>query len=76
MRLHWPDCRNVRDLGGLPAAEGRTVRERALVRADSLNRLTAEGVAALRAYGDLDAYLLAHGRTGRQLDALRARPVG
>ncbi|WP_433617420.1 tyrosine-protein phosphatase [Dactylosporangium sp. CA-139114] len=51
MRLHWPDCRNVRDLGGLPAAGGRTVRERALVRADSLNRLTAEGVAALRAHG-------------------------
>ncbi|WP_426504044.1 tyrosine-protein phosphatase [Dactylosporangium sp. McL0621] len=51
MRLHWPDCRNVRDLGGLPAAGGRTVRDRALVRADSLNRLTADGVAALHAHG-------------------------
>src|SRR4051794_33136483 len=51
MRLYWPECRNVRDLGGLPAAGGRTVRERALVRADSLHRLTAEGVAALHAHG-------------------------
>ncbi|WP_432825219.1 tyrosine-protein phosphatase [Dactylosporangium sp. CA-092794] len=50
-RLHWPDCRNVRDLGGLPTADGGTVRERALVRSDSPHRLTAEGLAALRAHG-------------------------
>jgi protein tyrosine/serine phosphatase len=50
-RLDWPDCRNVRDLGGLPTAGGGTVRERALVRSDSTARLTAEGLAALRAHG-------------------------
>ncbi|HTJ40393.1 MAG TPA: tyrosine-protein phosphatase [Dactylosporangium sp.] len=50
-RLHWPDCRNVRDPGGLPIAGGGTVRERSIVRSDSPHRLTAEGLAALRAYG-------------------------
>ncbi|WP_433076139.1 tyrosine-protein phosphatase [Dactylosporangium sp. CA-052675] len=110
MRPHWPDCRNVRDLGGLPAAGGSTGRERALVRADSLlvalllrvagvpDDVIAEDyafsavcrerpgepdpgtiLAALarvdELHGDVDAYLLAHGLTGRQLDALRARLV-
>ncbi|WP_433044930.1 tyrosine-protein phosphatase [Dactylosporangium sp. CS-033363] len=51
MLLHWPDCRNARDLGGLPTAEGGALRERALVRSDSLNRLTADGVVALHAHG-------------------------
>lgn len=49
-RLAWPDCQNARDLGGLPAAWGR-LRAGALVRSDDLGRLTAEGAAALRAYG-------------------------
>lgn len=49
--LHWPDCRNVRDVGGLAAAGNSRVRDRALVRADNLVRLTPEGVRALRAYG-------------------------
>jgi hypothetical protein len=49
--LDWPDCFNVRDLGGLPAAGGmRTVRG-ALVRADSLNRLSEEGWQALLDHG-------------------------
>ncbi|WP_433204467.1 tyrosine-protein phosphatase [Dactylosporangium sp. CS-047395] len=51
MRLPWPDCRNARDLGGLPIAGGRVLRDRALVRSDSLHRLTADGVAALHAHG-------------------------
>ncbi|MCF4121881.1 tyrosine-protein phosphatase [Antribacter sp. KLBMP9083] len=51
LHLHWPDCLNARDLGGLPLADGGTVRERALVRADSLTFLTPEGVAAVRGYG-------------------------
>ncbi len=50
-RLHWPDCRNVRDLGGLPTTDGGRIRVAALIRADSPHRLTAAGVAAVRAYG-------------------------
>jgi protein-tyrosine phosphatase len=49
--LDWEGCRNVRDLGGLPAAGGARTRPRALVRADSLERLTARGWAALEAHG-------------------------
>jgi protein-tyrosine phosphatase len=44
--LHWDGCTNVRDLGGL----GR-IRRGALVRADALERLTADGWAALQAHG-------------------------
>ena len=39
--LEWDACRNVRDLGGLPTADGARIRPGALVRADSLQRLTA-----------------------------------
>jgi protein-tyrosine phosphatase len=49
--LDWPGCFNVRDLGGLPAAEGRETRRGALVRADSLERLTVAGWAALLDHG-------------------------
>jgi len=48
--LHWADCLNARDLGGLPAAEGR-IRPGALVRSDSLTRLTPSGRSALLAHG-------------------------
>jgi protein tyrosine/serine phosphatase len=51
MRLDWPDCRNARDLGGLPAGAGRRIRRRALVRSDSLDRLSAAGRRAVRAHG-------------------------
>jgi protein tyrosine/serine phosphatase len=50
-RLEWSACENVRDVGGLPVAGGGRVRDRALVRADSLTRLDEAGVAALHAYG-------------------------
>ena len=49
--LSWPDCRNVRDLGGLPTASGGRIRAGALIRADSLSRLTEEGVALVKAAG-------------------------
>jgi len=49
--LSWPDCRNVRDLGGLPTVDGGRIRERALIRADSLERLTAAGVDTVRGMG-------------------------
>jgi protein-tyrosine phosphatase len=49
--LDWGGCFNVRDLGGLPAAEGRTTARGALVRADSLSRLTDAGWQALLDHG-------------------------
>jgi protein-tyrosine phosphatase len=50
VRVDWPGTRNTRDLGGLPAAGGRT-RLGAIVRSGSLQDLTAEGWEALLAYG-------------------------
>ncbi|HKF75298.1 MAG TPA: tyrosine-protein phosphatase [Candidatus Dormibacteraeota bacterium] len=49
-RLRWEHMLNARDLGGLPTRRGWT-RFRALVRSDDLRRLTAEGQAAMLAYG-------------------------
>jgi hypothetical protein len=49
--LDWEGAFNVRDLGGLPAAGGRRTARGALVRADSLSRLTARGWDALLAHG-------------------------
>lgn len=51
LHLDWPACLNARDLGGLPAGDGRAIAERALVRSDSHSYLTEDGVAAVRAYG-------------------------
>ena len=42
---------NVRDLGGLPAGEGRQVRYGRAYRADALHRLTAEDRAVLESLG-------------------------
>jgi protein tyrosine/serine phosphatase len=42
---------NVRDLGGLPTADGGLTRFGAVVRSDNPRRLTEAGVAALRAHG-------------------------
>lgn len=49
--LDWPGCRNVRDVGGLPTAEGGRVREGVLIRADSLQFLSPEGVEVVRRAG-------------------------
>jgi protein tyrosine/serine phosphatase len=49
--LVWEGCFNVRDLGGMPIAEGGLTRRRVLVRADSLSRLTPHGQRALVSYG-------------------------
>jgi protein-tyrosine phosphatase len=49
-RLLWDHLLNARDLGGLPTPRGWT-RFRALVRSDGPRRLTAEGQAAVLAYG-------------------------
>jgi hypothetical protein len=39
-RLTWPNCLNVRDLGGLPTSDGRQIGSGALIRSDNLSRLT------------------------------------
>ncbi|MFI2607337.1 tyrosine-protein phosphatase [Kitasatospora sp. NPDC018619] len=49
--LAWDGCLNVRDLGGLPTASGRPTARGAIVRADNLDRLTAEGWEALLDHG-------------------------
>ncbi|MEQ4209362.1 tyrosine-protein phosphatase [Actinopolymorpha sp. B9G3] len=43
-RIVWPDCRNVRDLGG-------QTRSGVLIRADTLDRLTPQGLETIRAGG-------------------------
>jgi protein tyrosine/serine phosphatase len=48
--LDWEGCFNTRDLGGLPTLRGPT-RFGRIVRSDSLSTLTADGWAALEAYG-------------------------
>ena len=49
--LDWDGCFNVRDLGGLAVAGGGRIRPGALVRADTLEGLTADGWAALLEHG-------------------------
>jgi protein tyrosine/serine phosphatase len=49
--LDWPNCRNARDLGGLPTADGGSTRAGALIRSDCLQFLSEEGVAAVRSTG-------------------------
>ncbi|WP_427884973.1 tyrosine-protein phosphatase [Kribbella sp. GL6] len=51
MDLDWPGCRNVRDVGGLPTADGRLLKVGVLIRSDSLQYLTADGVDAVRRSG-------------------------
>ena len=50
-RLEWEGCLNVRDLGGHPTEDGGETRMGAIVRADSVRRLTDAGWAALVDYG-------------------------
>jgi protein tyrosine/serine phosphatase len=50
MRIDWPSCINVRDLGGLPAVGGETVGG-ALIRSDDLSLLSDHGVRAVRRAG-------------------------
>ncbi|MCZ2527168.1 tyrosine-protein phosphatase [Streptomyces sp. HB2AG] len=49
--LDWDGCFNVRDLGGMPTADGGAVRRGALVRADAVDSLTASGWEALWEHG-------------------------
>ena len=49
--LSWEGCLNARDLGGLETTEGRRTRLGAVVRADNVRRLTAEGWQAALDHG-------------------------
>lgn len=49
--LVWDGCLNVRDLGGHATEDGGRTRVGAVVRADSVRRLSDEGWRALVAYG-------------------------
>jgi protein tyrosine/serine phosphatase len=49
--LDWDGCFNARDLGGLTTREGHTTRWNAVVRADALDELSADGWDALQAHG-------------------------
>ena len=49
--LVWDGCLNVRDLGGLPTADGGETRSGAIVRADSVRLLSDEGWRALVDHG-------------------------
>jgi len=49
--LDWEGVFNARDLGGLETADGRRIARGALVRSDSLSRLTAAGWQALLDHG-------------------------
>ncbi|RPF21067.1 tyrosine-protein phosphatase [Myceligenerans xiligouense] len=51
VHLDWPGLLNARDLGGMPLDGGALVRERALIRSESLSWLEPDGVRAARAYG-------------------------
>jgi protein tyrosine/serine phosphatase len=48
MIMVWEGCRNSRDVGGLPTADGLRIRTGALLRSDSHSRLTCAGAAAVR----------------------------
>ena len=50
-QLLWDGCVNVRDLGGIPTEDGRETRFGAIVRADSVRRLSGAGWEALVDYG-------------------------
>ncbi|HEV2140632.1 MAG TPA: tyrosine-protein phosphatase [Candidatus Dormibacteraeota bacterium] len=49
-RLDWPDCRNTRDLGGLPTRHGLT-RPGVAVRSDNVASLTPAGRQSMIDYG-------------------------
>jgi protein-tyrosine phosphatase len=49
--LAWEGCLNARDLGGLATVDGRRTRSGALIRSDTLCRLSPAGRAALIGHG-------------------------
>ncbi|HUK96823.1 MAG TPA: tyrosine-protein phosphatase [Gaiellaceae bacterium] len=49
--LDWEGCVNVRDLGGLPTADGRTTAHGSVIRSDNLGDLTKRGWRSLAEHG-------------------------
>jgi protein tyrosine/serine phosphatase len=49
--LDWDGCVNARDLGGLPTVGGGVTRRGALIRSETVDRLTPTGWLALRDHG-------------------------
>ena len=49
--LTWDGCVNVRDLGGIPTEDGGTTRSGAIVRADNVGALSADGWRAVANHG-------------------------
>ena len=49
--LDWEGCLNVRDLGGLPTADGRTTTHGAVIRSDNVGDLTEQGWRSLAEHG-------------------------
>jgi hypothetical protein len=72
--LDWEGAFNARDLGGLPAAGGRRTARGALVRADSLSRLSAAGWQALADYGVRTVVDLRNAREREESPDVAARP--
>ncbi len=72
--LDWDGCFNVRDLGGLPTAEGGYTVPGALVRADSLSRLSVTGWQAVLEHGVRTVIDLRNPREREEAPDLAARP--
>lgn len=73
--LDWPDCQNVRDLGGLRLRAGGLTRFGGIVRADTPARLTAGGWTALYEYGIRTIVTLrTHGLNEPELDFVSPYP--
>ena len=72
--LDWEGCFNVRDLGGLPASGGMRIAQGALVRADSLSRLSAAGWQALLDHGVRTVIDLRNPREREHAPDLAPRP--
>jgi protein-tyrosine phosphatase len=70
--LVWDGCVNVRDLGGLPLADGGETRFGVVVRADSIAGLTERGWQALQEYGVRTAIDL---RGDHELEEAAQRPI-
>lgn len=74
--LAWSGCRNVRDLGGLPTADGRAVLRRRLVRSDNVAGLDDAGRTALLSYGVRRVIDLRGGIPGEPEPSVPAGPAG
>ncbi|MEM8860757.1 MAG: tyrosine-protein phosphatase [Chloroflexota bacterium] len=49
--LDWPNCLNIRDLGGLPTPDNGVTKWQAVIRSDLVNDLNADGQQMLLDYG-------------------------